>query len=84
MSLMLDLPAELESELAAEAKRLGVPLADYIVKLLAASARPTLRNGADLVAYWQNAGLVGSRNDIADSQAHARSLRRQAEKRQTP
>jgi len=37
--------------------------------------------GADLVAYWQNGGLIGSRTDIVDAQAHARKLREEAEKR---
>ncbi|HEX6900290.1 MAG TPA: hypothetical protein VF789_11275 [Thermoanaerobaculia bacterium] len=42
------------------------------------------RTGADLVAYWQAEGLVGTRPDIADSQAHAREIRRQAERRERP
>ena len=78
MSLVLDLPAELESELADEAARNGLPLAEYALRLLAGSTRPSLRNGAELLAYWQNEGLVGTRSEIADSAAHARSLREKA------
>lgn len=44
------------------------------------SQMPT--NGAELVAYWEQAGVIGSRPDITDSVGHARELRRQAETRQ--
>lgn len=83
MTLMLELPSELESELSAEASRLGVSLSDYVLNVLrlarADMNRP--RSGAELVAYWQREGLVGSRGDIADSQEHARQLRKAAESR---
>jgi hypothetical protein len=78
MSLALELPAELESELAAEAAQLGLPLCDYAVRLLAGGSRPAPRNGAELVAYWQREGLVGTRADITDAAAHARLLREHA------
>ncbi|MGH7202058.1 MAG: hypothetical protein ACREJB_15750 [Planctomycetaceae bacterium] len=84
MSLTLDLPAELADALAAEAARLGLSLPDYAVRLLAA-ARPLsedVHSGAELVAYWQAAGVVGSRPDLTDSPAHARSLRQRAARRQ--
>ncbi len=42
---------------------------------------PIPTNGAELVAYWEEKGLIGTRPDIIDSVAHARSLRRQAETR---
>ena len=45
MSLVLDLPAELEAELAAGAARLGLPLPEYAVRLL---------------ANWQAEGLIGA------------------------
>ena len=80
MSLMLDLPPDLETELAVEAARLGLPLPEYILRLLAggrtASSAP--RTGAELLAYWQGEGLVGTRPEITDSQALARTLRAQA------
>jgi hypothetical protein len=83
MSIMLDLPQELEDELAAEAARLNLPLAEYAARALAVgrtlSGMP--KTGAELVAYWQNEGVIGSRQDITDSQEHARAVRHQAERR---
>jgi hypothetical protein len=86
MSLVLDLPAELESELAAEAARLGLPLSEYALRLLAGGRMPSPapRTGAELVTYWQSESLIGTRPDITDSSAHARALREQAEKRPRP
>jgi hypothetical protein len=83
MSLVLDLPTELETELATEAARLGLPLSEYAVRLLAAGlgTRPALRSGAELLSYWQGEGLVGARPEIADSQSHARVLREQGERK---
>jgi hypothetical protein len=43
---------------------------------------PPIRNGTDLVAYWQQEGIIGSRPDITDSQEYARALRRKAERRE--
>lgn len=86
MSIVLDLPAELESELAAEAARLHLPLSEYAARLLVTgrSSEPKPTNGVELVTYWKNAGLVGTRPDIADSVEHARELRKQAETRVSP
>ena len=86
MSLVLDLPSELETELASEAARLGIPLSEYALRLIAAGrgTRAALRTGAELLSYWQSEGLVGTRPEIADSQAHARALREQAERRPRP
>jgi hypothetical protein len=33
------------------------------------SARPRLSTGKELLGYWQNEGLVGTRPEIEDSQA---------------
>jgi hypothetical protein len=41
----------------------------------------TPKNGAELVNYWQQAGVIGMRSDISDSQQHARKLRAKAERR---
>ena len=83
MILTLELPKELESDLVNEAEQLGLSLPDYTLQLL--FARPTLkatpRNGAELIAYWQNAGVIGMQPDIDDSQQHARDIRMHAEKR---
>jgi hypothetical protein len=84
VSLVLDLPPELETELTAEAARLGVPLRDYALRLLAGSVRPTPNNGAELLAYWRGEGLVGTRPAILDAPAHARSLRERAQTRGRP
>ena len=49
------------------------------------STRQVLANppktGAELVAYWQSEGIINSRPDITDSQAYARKLRHEAQKR---
>lgn len=83
MNIYLDLPLELESELSTEASRLNLPLSEYILRVL--SVRKVLSNspktGAELVAYWQSEGVINSRSDITDSQAHARQLRHEAETR---
>lgn len=83
MPLTVDLPDELTDALTDEATRLGLSLPDYAARLLA-SARPdvgVVRTGAELVAYWQSEGLVGTRPDITDSSAYARQLREQAQRR---
>ncbi len=83
MPQTVELPDDLADALAGEASRLGMSLPDYAVRLLVA-ARPStasVRSGADLVAFWRAEGLVGSRAEIADSQAHARMLREQAQRR---
>lgn len=84
MSLTIELPPELETELAAEAARLRLPLSEYALRLLATRrlADPKPGNGAELVAYWRSAGLVGTRPEITDAPEHARVLRQQAEKRE--
>ncbi len=86
MNLVLDLPPELETELAAEAARLGLALPEYALRLLAGACGliPAPRSGAELLAYWQGEGLVGTRPEIADSPAHARKLREQAQRRARP
>jgi hypothetical protein len=84
MSITLDLPQELESELTTEATQLGLSLSEYVLCLL--STRPLVSpiptTGAALVAYWQREGVIGMRPDITDSQAHARQLRHQREERE--
>lgn len=83
MPQTVELPDDLADALTAEAARLGLSLPDYAVRLLE-SARPSataVRNGTDLVAFWQAEGLVGTRSDIADSPAEARRLRELAQRR---
>ena len=83
MTITLDIPKTLEKELNHEAAQIGLSLPEYILQLL--SLRPTikvhLKTGTDLVTYWQEAGLIGTRTDISDSLHHARQIRAQAEKR---
>jgi hypothetical protein len=83
MGITLELPEDLASELAAEAARMGLPLAEYAVRVLATrqAVNPAIKTGADLVAYWQREGLVGRRPDITDSQQYAREIRAKAERR---
>ena len=83
MSITLDIPEGLASKLTVEAQRRGLPLSDYVVTLLA-TGRTTgslPKAGAALVAYWREQGIIGSRPDIVDSEAHAREVRKQAERR---
>ena len=86
MSIVLHLPPELETKLAAEASRQNVPLADYLLRILSNGGQAVqgVRTGAELVAYWQQAGVVGIRPEISDSQEYARRLRAEAERRERP
>jgi hypothetical protein len=83
MSLVLNLPPDLESELAAEAARLGLPIEEYAVRLLSAGGglRPAPQTGAELVEYWRREGLIGTRPDVSDAPAHARAVREEAQRR---
>jgi hypothetical protein len=83
MPQTLELPDELADALTEEALRAGLSMPDYAVQLLTTGRQsdPPVRNGAELVAYWRAAGLIGSRPDINDASAHARQLREQAERR---
>ena len=85
MSISLNLPPDLESELATEALQLNIPLSEYILRILSVrQVRSPLKTGAELVAYWQSQGVINSRPDITDSQAHARKVRHEAETRSQP
>lgn len=83
MSITLNLPPELENELCVEATRLNLSLSEYVLRIL--SMRQVAGNmpktGAELVAYWQSEGIINSRPDITDSEAHARYLRHEAQTR---
>ncbi len=50
-------------------------------RLFAALCAGLNASGADVVDSWRREGVIGSRPDIEDSQAHARSLRRRAKRR---
>lgn len=83
MTLTLDLSKELESELSAQAARLGLPLPEYARRLLVAWQAPggAPRTGAELLAYWRREEVIGSRPDITDSLKHARGIRHRGERR---
>src|SRR2546427_50477 len=68
MTLTLKLPPDLEKELSTEAARLGLPLAAYALKILSEAKASTrkLQTGAEIMAYWEKEGLVGTRSDIRD------------------
>jgi hypothetical protein len=86
MTLTLDLPPDLETELATEAEQLRLPLVEYVLRVLTVGRlpNPMPRTGAEAVAYWEREGLLGTRPDITDPSGHARILREQAEKRERP
>lgn len=87
MTISLELPHELEHELTGEAERLGLPLAEYALRVLSTGVRPGPgaesgpRTGVELVAFWQREELIGTRQGITDSSGHGRRLRRDAEQR---
>ncbi|MCG6135933.1 MAG: hypothetical protein MET45_14960 [Nostoc sp. LLA-1] len=84
MNINLNLPPELENELYNEASQINLTLSEYILRLLSVRQIPANqpKTGAELVAYWQNEGIINSRPDITDSQAYARQLRHEAETRE--
>jgi hypothetical protein len=86
VTLTLDLPHELEQELSAEAARLGLPLEEYALRVLAHGRLPAPdvelpRTGADILAYWEREDLLGTPSEITDPAEHARQLRQRAERR---
>ncbi|HEV7506272.1 MAG TPA: hypothetical protein VGS07_15305 [Thermoanaerobaculia bacterium] len=83
MTLSIEIPEELKTELVTEAEHLGLSLSDYTLQLLRLRrpAGDLPRTGTDLVTYWRRENLIGTRPEIADSPAHARRLREQAERR---
>ncbi len=96
MTLTLELTPEQEQHIEAEARRRNMDAASYAKSLLfeediaegeeqtlppAGPLPPTNGTGADLVAYWEREGLIGTRPDIKDSLEHARAIRRKAERR---
>lgn len=83
MTLTLELPGDLERELASEAERLGLSLDEYAVQVLAThgTSGGAPRNGAELVAFWEAQGVIGARPDLPDSPEYARQLRAEAERR---
>lgn len=86
MTFILELPIDLERDLEIAAASAGLPLAGYALQILAANLIPATdeappRNGADLLAYWEREGLLGSRTDIEDPAEYARELRERTQRR---
>jgi len=93
MTLTLELTPEQEQSLEAEAQQRGMDRASYAKTLIfedehqermaeiAAQAKEENWSGADLVAFWEREGIIGSRPDITDSLEYARALRHKAERR---
>lgn len=77
MTLTLELDAELAEVLAEEAARKKMSLPDYAVYLLNTTVPPPppIKTGADLVAYWETEGLIGTRPDITDPEAYSQAMR---------
>jgi hypothetical protein len=86
MTLTLEVSGELERNLEFEAAELGIPVEEYAMRLLAGNRFELPpdrmpRTGAELVAYWERAGVIGSRPDITDPEAYAREMREAADRR---
>jgi len=78
----LDLPQDIEAALAEKAQRQGVSLERYGLWLLSGRIlqEEAPRTGADLVEFWKREGVLGSRPDIKDSEAHSRGIRESAQR----
>ncbi len=86
MTLILDLTPEQERQIENEARARNMDTPFYALARLfdgENSEQPEEKqwSGADLVAYWEREGLIGTRPDIKDSQKHARQIRRKGERR---
>jgi len=97
VTLILELTPEQEQQLEVEARRRNLDTTIYAITLLfekeaaehdldqalppVGPLPPVNGSGADLVAYWEREGLIGTRPEIKDGLEHARAIRRTAERR---
>ncbi len=97
MTLILELTPEQEQQLEAKARQRNLDTTSYAVAVLfekgvaeedldkllppVGPLPPADGTGADLVAYWEREGLIGTRPEIKDSLEQARAIRRTAERR---
>lgn len=85
MSITLHLSPYVETYLQEEAAKQETPVEEYAAALIEDLVpKPPMKTGADVVAHWQENGLVGiwaDRKDIGDSAEYARQLRHDAETR---
>jgi hypothetical protein len=86
MRLVIELPPELEASLSAQAADRGLPVEQYVLRLLsnALESTPSAASGAELVAYWQREQLIGTRPEITDVVSHSRKLREESQQRRRP
>jgi hypothetical protein len=85
-AITIRISEEMADFLAFEAGEWDMSVEEYVLKVVmerrfALPAHKIPRNGAELVDYWERAGLIGYRPDITDSVEYARALRREAERR---
>jgi hypothetical protein len=86
MTLTLEVPAQVEDRPRVAAQRRGVDVSEYVRHALnvALLAEELPTDGPALLQFWQEAGVIGMRPDIADSQEHAAEIRRAASQRESP
>ena len=74
MSITLDLPKDLEDDLSAKANQIGLSLPEYVLRILSIGLEigKNPKTGAELVDYWHNEELIGTRTDINDSHLERR------------
>ena len=85
MSLVIELPPELERRARAEANRNGTTPEETVCSSLDGilPPDPLPQTGAEVIEFWKKEGLMGiwaDRTDIPDSPEYARQLRRMAER----
>lgn len=84
MTFILEVPNDLERDLEKAAARAGMPVAEYALQILAANRVPepaAPRTGAELLAVWEQEGLLGDGPDIEDPVKYARELRERNQRR---
>ncbi len=84
MTLTIELTPEQEAALLAQAKAAGLDATEYAKQLiasdLAAERRPM--TGAEMIAYWEQEGVIGSYGDPdIDAPELARRIRERAQTR---
>jgi hypothetical protein len=86
MTMMLDLPPDLEARLTAEAVRRGLSPEECLLEVLdtAVPRDAQALTPAEMVQQWEREGVIGiwaDRTDLPDSPEYARQLRHRAEQR---
>lgn len=81
MTITLDLPPQTEQWLEEEAAESHLSKEELALQLIALSMpTPQFQNGAEMVAYWKNIGLVGMWADREDMKDSTDWVRRQRER----